>query len=118
MTAPRINIKQARNPGLLPGAAPIENCVTGLFLCIKYRLGCSHSRFREQQYRRLQLKTADPHRECRSGCMRIDSALAKGAHCAEHHLMKVNYGFITSAGSDAHHIHNMGLLPVCFPVLK
>src|ERR1017187_3011856 len=37
------NIKQARSPGLLPGAALIGNCVTGPSLCIeKYRLGCSH----------------------------------------------------------------------------
>ena len=49
--APSNNIKQARSPGLLPGAAPIGNCVTGPFLCIKYRLGCSHSRFRIQQAR-------------------------------------------------------------------
>jgi hypothetical protein len=35
MLAPSINIKQARSPGNLPGAAPIGNRVTGTSLCIE-----------------------------------------------------------------------------------
>jgi hypothetical protein len=35
MLAPSINIKQARSPGLFPGAAPIAIRVTGLSLCMK-----------------------------------------------------------------------------------
>ena len=48
MPAPSNNIKQASNPSLLAGIAPNGNCVTGLSLCIEYRLECSRRRFRQK----------------------------------------------------------------------
>jgi hypothetical protein len=41
MLAPSSNIKQARRPGNMPGAAPIDNFVTGQSLCMKNTALCA-----------------------------------------------------------------------------
>jgi hypothetical protein len=85
------NIQQTRNPGLLPGTASIDNCVTGLSLCIKnYRLGYSRCFFLQTTAITI---SAIFNRMISSRKFRFESrfivrAIALGAHCAEHHFMR------------------------------
>src|ERR1039458_1270539 len=109
--APSNNIQQARNPGHLPGAAPIGNCVTGPSLCIDYRLGCSLSHFRIPVNRRPDAQNGNfPLGNAVPATAMSDTLLQKVLNMRSITSCPEDYGFVIITSGDAHHIRRMGSL--------
>jgi hypothetical protein len=113
MLAPSINIKQARSPGHLPGAALIGNCVTGPALCMKNTALCDLIATSENSCTSFRLvRTAISPGKCRVKKPEPGYGVAEVALCAEHHFMGCILRFISATNGDVHHMRCRGRIPV------